>query len=116
MESSDETVRAANGIWNKQPEQYIPMTSGQMNIVIPFKLQLKRAAEQGLLLFVKYGLVLLLAYFALTFGTNVVAGSQNGTQAAIYLNQLQLKGWLPKVGSDGQIPTKEQNATPFTAK
>lgn len=71
-----------------------------------FKDRLKKAAEEGLLLFAKYGLVLLLAYFALAFGTNIMSGSVNGTQSALYLNELQQKGWLPKV-INGQIPPKQ---------
>lgn len=104
MEFPEGSIGAANGIWSKQQEEYIKTES--------FASRLKRASEQGLLLFIKYALVLILAYFALLFVTNVVNGSQNGTQSALYLQQLQLKGWLPKVNPDGSIPMKEQNATP----
>ena len=77
-----------------------------------FKERIKIAIEEGLLLFIKYALVIILAYMILTFGTNVVNGSANGTQAALYLNQLMEKGYLPKP-VNGQVPSKEiQNAKP----
>ncbi len=83
-----------------------------MRYPLTLKHKIKIAAEQGLLLFIKYALVLALAYYAITLGTQIVAGSQNGTQAAIYLTELQNKGYLPKV-VNGSIPDlKEQNATP----
>ena len=72
-----------------------------------FKQLLKKNAEAGLLIFVKWGLALILAYFALTFGTQLVTGSINGTQSAIYLNELQNKGYLPKV-VNGQVPPKPE--------
>lgn len=73
-----------------------------------FKLKLKSALESGLLLFAKYGLVLILCYLALAFGSNMLSGANNGTQAALYLNELQQKGWLPKV-VNGQIPPKQED-------
>jgi hypothetical protein len=77
-------------------------------IFIPtFKSKAKIAAEAGLLLFIKYALVLLLTYIAFTFGTQIVNGSINGTQSALYLNELQNKGYLPKV-VNGSIPSKEE--------
>lgn len=70
-----------------------------------FTSKLKRAMEQGLLLFVKYALVVILSYFALQFGLNIVSGSQNGTNAVLYLKEAQDKGYLPKV-VNGQLPPK----------
>lgn len=71
-----------------------------------YKQRLKKAAEEGLLLFTKYALVIILAYLALLFATNVVSGSTNGTQSALYLQELQNKGYLPRV-VNGQVPPKE---------
>ena len=90
-------------------------TTGQFSIQIPYKMKLKQAAEEGLLLFIKYFLVVVLAYFALTFGTQLVTGSVNGTQAAIYLNELQNKGYLPKV-VNGQVPMKPEAEHAQTTK
>ena len=75
--------------------------------VAPFKYKLKLALEQGLLISAKWGIVLFLAFLALQFATNVVSGSQNGTNAVIYLNELQSKGWLHKV-VNGSIPQKPE--------
>ena len=75
-----------------------------------FKDRLIKAGEEGLLLFTKYALIVVLAYFVLAFGTNVINGASNGTNAVLYLNELQNKGWLPKV-QNGTVPAKEeQNA------
>jgi hypothetical protein len=73
---------------------------------------LKSACESGILLFVKYALVVGLIYLGINYITNVNSGAQNGTAAAMYLNQLQQKGYLPKVSPDGQVPAKieEPNA------
>lgn len=73
----------------------------------PFKTKLKSAMEQGLLLFVKYALVLVLTYVALQFGLNIVSGAANGTNAVLYLKEVQDKGYLPKV-VNGSIPPKTE--------
>jgi hypothetical protein len=78
-----------------------------------FKIRLKQAAEQGLLLFVKYALVAGLIYIIVVNLTNIISGSANGTQAAIYLNELQQKGYLPKV-VNGQIPLKQDSSNEIT--
>ncbi len=83
------------------------MQTGQFSIAPSYLQRLKSALEEGLLIFTKYALVLILAYLALQFGTGVVSGSTNGTQAALYLNELQNKGWLPKV-VNGVIPQKPE--------
>lgn len=67
--------------------------------------RLKRATEEGLLLFAKYALVVALAYFVLVFATGVINGASNGTAAAQYLNELQQKGYLPQL-VNGQVPDK----------
>ena len=76
-----------------------------------FKQLLKKNAEAGLLIFVKWGLALILALLALQFLTNVITGSVNGTNAINYLNQAVEKGYLPKA-VNGQIPSKVENAKP----
>lgn len=72
-----------------------------------FSSKLKRAAEQGILLFVKYALLVLLVFGALQYFNTLVQGSQNGTQSAIYLNELIQKGYLPKAGPNGIEPKVE---------
>ena len=71
-----------------------------------YKNRLKRAGEEGLLIFIKYALVLVLAFFALNYLTSVISGAANGTNAVLYLTELQNKGYLPKV-VNGQVPPKE---------
>lgn len=90
-----------------QERMYEEYMQPQMSIVTSFKMRVKRAFEEGILITVKYGLLVVIAYFALVFGTQVVNGSINGTQAALYLNELQSKGYLPKV-VNGQIPPKSE--------
>jgi Na+/H+ antiporter NhaC len=72
-----------------------------------FKEQMKEAAEAGLLLFIKYALVLGLIYVGVNIFTNITSGASNGTAAAMYLNELQQKGYLPKI-ENGQIPAKKE--------
>lgn len=88
-------------IWGiKMDEQY--------NALYPdFKQRLKNAAEQGLLLFVKYSLLVLLVFGALQYFNTLVQGSQNGTQSALYLQQAIEKGYLPKPGPNGLEPKVE---------
>lgn len=71
-----------------------------------FKRRLKKAGEEGLLIFTKYALVLVLAFLAIQYATSLISGANNGTNSAIYLNELQNKGWLPKV-VNGQVPENE---------
>lgn len=78
-----------------------------------FKTRLKYASEQGLLLFAKYALVLFLSYIALQFLSSIISGSQNGTNAVLYLNELQNKGYLPKI-VNGQVPDMPKPSTDKT--
>lgn len=71
-------------------------------------MKLKAAAEEGLLLFAKYALILLLIYVALNFANGLIAGSQNGTQSIVYINQAIEKGYLPKP-VNGLVPPKVEN-------
>ena len=86
---------------------------GQKNIVPSFKQKLRSAMEQGVLLFAKYALLAILLYVSLQFLNGLVTGSQNGTQSAIYLNELISKGYLPKAGPNGIEPKVE---TPVAVK
>lgn len=90
-------------------DQFIPglTTTEYVNFLPSFRDRFKKAAEEGILLTVKYGLILVIFYLALQFGLNIVAGSQNGTASLNYLQQAINKGYLPKPGTDGQIPNKE---------
>ena len=74
-----------------------------------FKQRLKKATEEGILLFVKYALLVLLVFGALQYFNTLVQGSQNGTQSALYLQQAIEKGYLPKPGPNGLDP-KQDNA------
>lgn len=89
------------------PPRNIEFQSGQFNIIPTFKQRLKKASEEGLLIFVKWGLALVLAFLALQFFTNVVSGATNGTNAVLYLQELQNKGYLPKV-VNGSVPPKTE--------
>ena len=95
----------------RMKDEYAGMRGAMTVPLYTFRYRLKKAAEEGLLITIKYGLVILLSYLGLTFGTNVVNGSNNGTAAALYLNELQNKGWLPKV-QNGQVPMKENQNAP----
>ena len=72
-----------------------------------FKQKLRSAAEQGILLFAKYALITILVFAALQYFNGLVTGSQNGTQSALYLNELISKGYLPKAGPNGIEPKVE---------
>ena len=83
---------------------------GQSSIKLTYKQRLKLAMEEGLLIFTKYGLALILAFLALQFLTGIISGSRNGTNSALYLNELITKGYLPKA-ENGVIPVRgEGNA------
>lgn len=71
---------------------------------LAFKTRLKKAAEEGILIFVKYALVALLLFGALQYFNVLVSGAQNGTQSALYLSELIQKGYLPKAGPNGIEP------------
>lgn len=83
------------------------------HIGLSFKQKLRGAMEQGVLLFAKYALLAVLLYVSLQFLNGLVTGSQNGTQSAIYLNELISKGYLPKAGPNGIEPKVE---TPVAVK
>ena len=59
----------------------------------------------GILLLVKYSLFIIAIIYAYTFMQNTYFMAQNGQQAAIFLSELQKKGYLPKI-ENGVIPEK----------
>ena len=77
-----------------------------MNEFLP---KLKNAFEEGLLIFIKYVLVIALAFLIVNYATRINQAALNGEQAAIYLNLLQQKGYLPPVqnGTVPDLPKKE---------
>lgn len=70
-----------------------------------FKHKLKRAVEEGLLIFIKYSLVLILAWFAVNYLTRINQAALNGEQAAVAIQMFQQKGYLPQF-ANGQLPDK----------
>lgn len=67
------------------------------NIVEKFK--------EGILLLVKYGLLIAAIVYAFNYSLQTRQMSQNGEQAAILLVELQRKGYLPQL-VNGQVPDK----------
>jgi hypothetical protein len=67
--------------------------------------KLKRAGEEGILLLVKYGLIIAFIIFAFKYFLTIQQMAINGQQAAIYLMELQKKGWLPQI-INGQVSEK----------
>lgn len=71
-----------------------------------FLQQLKRALEEGILLLVKYGLIIAAIIYAFNFTMQTRQMAINGNQSAIAIQQLQMKGWLPQF-INGQVPEKK---------
>lgn len=71
-----------------------------------FLQQLKQALEQGILLLVKYGLIIAAIIYAFNFTMQTRQMAINGNQAAMAIQQLQMKGWLPQF-VNGQVPEKK---------
>lgn len=80
-----------------------------------FRERLKKALEEGVVLFAKYALVVALIYGCLMFFNGLMVGSQNGTQSALYLNQLIERGYLPKA-VNGEVPAKPAETPVAQAK
>lgn len=90
-----------------EEQQVLKQEYGRRESDAMFKFQLKKAAEAGLLLFVKWGLVLILVIFAFNYFTRVNQAALTGEQAAIAVRMFQEKGWLPQFTPDGKIPDKQ---------
>lgn len=71
-----------------------------------FKEQLKEAFKEGLLLLVKYGLLVAVVIYALFFSNQTYQAARNGEQAAIAIMKLQQKGYLPQF-VNGEVPDKK---------
>lgn len=70
-----------------------------------YKEQFKEALKEGLLLLVKYGLLILAIIYAFNFSLQTRDMAVNGTQAAIAIKSFQQKGWLPQF-VNGEAPDK----------
>ena len=66
---------------------------------------LKDNLREGILLLVKYGLFIVIIIYSFLLLQDTRAKAENGEQAAIFLGELQKKGYLPSI-KDGQIPEK----------
>jgi hypothetical protein len=71
--------------------------------------------KEGLLLVVKYGLLVFIIWYAFNFSLTTYNKAQNGEQAAILLVELQKKGYLPQL-VNGQVPDKvvDKSSSPNT--
>jgi hypothetical protein len=61
--------------------------------------------KEGLLLLVKYGLFIVLIWYAFNFSLATYNKANNGQQAALMILELQKKGYLPQL-INGQVPDK----------
>lgn len=66
--------------------------------------RLKEAAQDGILLLVKYGLIIFVIVYVYLFLMQTRQAAINGEQAAMALNEYIAKGWLPKF----PIPEKKE--------
>lgn len=71
-----------------------------------YKDMLLEAFKEGLLLLVKWGLLIAAIVYAFNYSLQTRNMALNGNQAAIAINELQQKGWLPKF-KDGVIPDRD---------
>ncbi len=72
---------------------------------------LKGAAKEGVLIAVKWGLLVALIVYAFNFSMNTYTMANNGQTAAIVIRELQTKGWLPKLAPDGTAPEFSNKAS-----
>ncbi len=70
-----------------------------------YKEELIEAFKNGLLLLVKWGLLIAAVIYAFNFSLETRRAAINGEQAAILINEYMKKGYLPKL-ENGQIPDK----------
>lgn len=75
--------------------------------MITYKDKLIEALKEGLLLLVKYGLIIVLVIYSYLFLMNTYQMSINGNNAAIAIRMLQEKGYLPSF-VNGSIPEKSK--------
>jgi len=67
--------------------------------------RLKGAAQESVLIAVKWGLIILIILTAVNYVTKIRTAALNGEQAAIAIVEFQKKGWLPQI-VNGQVPDK----------
>lgn len=70
-----------------------------------FKDQLIEAGKSGILLFVKYILIVAAIIYAFNFSLNTRQMAESGLNAAVALNKYMSKGYLPQF-NNGEIPDK----------
>jgi len=58
--------------------------------------RLKIAAQESVLIAVKWGLLIVIILTAVNYVTRIRTAALNGEQAAIAINEFQSKGWLPQ--------------------
>jgi hypothetical protein len=80
---------------------------------VSYKEQLVEALKNGLLLLVKYGLLIVAIVYAFSFSIQTRDMAVNGNQAAIAIVELQKKGWFP-VFKDGTVPNKDGSSNSQT--
>lgn len=70
-----------------------------------YKDRLIESLKEGLLLLVKFGLLVAAIVYAFNFSLETRNMAVNGQQAAVAIMELQKKGWLPQF-QNGVIPDK----------
>ena len=80
-----------------------------------FRTKLVKAIEEGVLIFVKFGLIIVLIILSIEYALKIKQAALNGEQAAIAINEYQQKGWLPKFPisekKDEKVPDTTTNPT-----
>lgn len=62
-----------------------------------FKLKLRKSAEEGILIAVKWGLIIFLILWSYNYSMNTRNMAANGESAAAAIGEFQRTGWLPKL-------------------
>lgn len=73
-----------------------------------YKDKLIEAFKDGLLIVAKYGLIVVLIWYAFNYSLQTRNMAINGEQATLAINEYINKGWLPKL-INGEAPKKEDN-------
>ena len=58
--------------------------------------KLVKAFEEGILITVKYGIIIVVIIYTFNFMNGTRQMAINGNSAALAIQELQSKGWLPK--------------------
>lgn len=75
--------------------------------MITYKDKLIESLKEGLLLLVKYGLIIILIVYSYLFFMSTYQMSINGNNAAVAIRMFQEKGYLPAF-VNGSIPEKSK--------